>query len=301
MRILITGGTGQVGYELQRSLAVLGDVIAVDRTRCDMGNVDSICALMRLEQPDIVVNAAAYTAVDRAEQELELASRVNGKGPGILAREAAELGAFLVHYSTDYVFDGAQLEPYIESAVVNPVNVYGCTKFEGEEAVRAGTDQHVILRTSWVYGSYGANFLKTMLRLMGERDALRVVIDQVGTPTGAALIADVTAQVIARYIATAGEGFSYGTYHLTAAGYTSWHAYARFIAEEAWTAGMRLKIMPDAIEPISERDYLLPAKRPASSRLDTSKLRQSFGLVLPDWQKGVRQVIQLMASIEAKR
>lgn len=300
MKILVVGSKGQVGYELQRSLVLLGDVVAVDRARCDMADAESIRTTVRAERPDVVVNAAAYTAVDKAEQEQELAGRVNGQGPGVLAREAAEQGALLVHYSTDYVFDGEQPQPYKEDAPTNPVSAYGRTKLQGEEAVRAATQSHVILRTSWVYGAYGANFLKTMLRLMREREALNVVSDQVGAPTGAALIADVTAQVVARYIATAGKDFPYGTYHLAAAGEASWHEYACFIAQEARAAGMALKIAPDGIKPIPASEYPLPARRPAFSRLDTSRLRQSFGLALPHWQGGVRQVVQLLASVAAK-
>jgi len=300
MRILITGAGGQVGYELQRSLAVLGEVVAADRARCDLADPDSIRAAMRAVQPAIVVNAAAYTAVDKAEQEPQLAARINGDGPGVLAGEAQALGALLVHYSTDYVFDGTQSAPYVETDPTDPGSVYGRTKLAGEQAVRGGADRHLILRTSWVYGAYGANFLKTMLRLMREREALSVVADQVGAPTGSALIADVTAHLLAQYVERAGEGFAYGTYHLAAAGRTSWADYAGLIGRLARDAGIALKVQPEAIKPISTAEYPLPARRPAYSCLDTSKLRETFGLTLPPWERGVAQVVRLLASVMPK-
>lgn len=300
MKILITGCRGQVGFELQRSLALLGKIVAVDRAGCDLASEEIIRGVMRAQRPDVVVNAAAYTAVDKAEQDQTLAEQVNGRGPGILAEEAAALGALLVHYSTDYVFDGEQPTPYGVDTAPNPRSVYGLSKWHGEQAIQAVGKRHLILRTSWVYGAYGTNFLKTMLRLMRERDALSVVSDQVGAPTGAALIADVTSHILARYIAGKGAGFAYGTHHLVASGDTSWYDYARFIGGVAEQAGMALRVSPGMIKPISTQDYPVPARRPAYSRLDTTSLCESFGVVLPEWQAGVRQVVQLLASLQGK-
>ncbi|HEY0296653.1 MAG TPA: dTDP-4-dehydrorhamnose reductase [Bordetella sp.] len=294
MKILITGCKGQVGFELQRSLAVLGDVVPVDRSRCDLADPQSICEVMRAERPDIVVNAAAYTAVDKAEQEQDLAAQVNGRGPGVLAAEAESLGALLVHYSTDYVFDGLQHTPYSERDVTSPAGAYGRTKLEGEHAVRTATKRYLILRTSWVYGVHGGNFLKTMLRVMRERDALRVVGDQVGAPTGAALIADVTAHLLSKYLAARGEPFPYGTYHLAAKGETTWYDYAGLIGRQAIEAGVPLKVQPEQIQCITTEDYPLPARRPAFSRLDTTKLRETFGLVLPPWEDGVKHALKVL-------
>jgi dTDP-4-dehydrorhamnose reductase len=296
MKILLTGCNGQLGFELQRSLAVLGEVVAMDRSRCDLAAPESIRAAMHAERPDIVVNAAAYTAVDKAEQEPELALRVNCQGPGVLAAEAQALGALLVHYSTDYVFDGKQETPYREGDATEPAGVYGHSKLVGEQAVGTACERHLILRTSWVYGVHGGNFLKTMLRVMRERDALRVVGDQTGAPTGAALIADATAQVLGRYISDArhGEPFPYGTYHLAAQGEATWYDYAVLIGRLAREAGVTLKVQPEQIQRITTDEYPLPARRPASSRLDTDKLRSTFDLTLPPWEDGVRQVVRVL-------
>jgi dTDP-4-dehydrorhamnose reductase len=284
MKILLTGCMGQVGFELQRSLAVLGEVVAMDRSRCDLADPESMRAAVRAERPNIVVNAAAYTAVDKAEQEADLAERVNGLAPGVLAEEAESLGALLVHYSTDYVFDGLQESPYKERDATGPAGVYGRTKLAGEDAVRSATQRHVILRTSWVYG----------LRVMRERDALRVVGDQIGAPTGAALIADVTAQMLGRYLNAVNEPFPYGTYHLAAKGETSWYDYAVLIGRLAREAGVPLKVQPEQIQRITTEEYPLPARRPASSRLETSRLRSAFGLTLPPWEEGVRQALRIL-------
>lgn len=297
MKILVTGSRGQVGFELQRSLSLLGEVVALDRARCDLSDAQSLVAAVRNQAPDVVVNAAAYTAVDKAEQEQALAEQVNGIAPGLLAREVEALDGLLVHYSTDYVFDGLQSSPYAVEAAPNPCSVYGSTKLQGEQAVRAATNRHLILRTSWVYGAYGANFLKTMLRLMREREALNVVSDQVGAPTGAALIADVTAHLIAQYIRRSGDVFPYGTYHLAAAGATSWYDYARFIRDAADAQGIPLKVAAESIKPIPTSDYPLPARRPPYSMLDTSGLARAFGLVLPPWQNGVEQVVRMLAAM----
>ncbi len=296
MKILLAGCDGQLGFELQRSLAVLGDVAAMDRSRCDLADPVSIRAAIRAERPDIVVNAAAYTAVDKAEQEPELALRVNGQGPGIMAAEAQALGALMVHYSTDYVFDGGQDAPYRESDATDPAGAYGHSKLVGEQAVATACERHLVLRTSWVYGAHGANFLKTMLRAMRERDTLRVVGDQTGAPTGAALIADATAQMLGRYLSQSGKDtpFPFGTYHLAARGETTWYDYAVLIGRLARDAGAPLKVQPEQIQRIGTDEYPLPARRPKSSRLDTGKLRATFGLTLPCWEDGVRQVLRIL-------
>lgn len=295
MKILLLGVQGQVGFELRRSLPPLGELAVSDRARCDLSDETALRDLVRAERPGIIVNAAAYTAVDRAETEPQAAMCVNGQAPGVLAREAEALGALLVHYSSDYVFDGAGLRPYTEQDAPAPINVYGRSKLAGEEAVRAATGRHLILRTSWVYGAHGVNFLKTMLRLLAERDAVDVVADQMGAPTGAALVADVTAHLLAAYLASGGKGYAYGTYHLAAGGQTSWHGYAREIARASREAGMKLRAGPDGVRAIATTDYPTPARRPANSRLDTAKLRDTFGLDLPPWETGVRQVVQLLA------
>lgn len=294
--LLVTGKTGQVGFELQRSLGVLGQVVALDRLDADLSRPDTLREAVGRVRPDVIVNAAAYTAVDKAESEPELARTINGTAPGVLAEEAAKSGALLVHYSTDYVFAGDGSAPHKETDAVAPASEYGRSKLAGEEAIRAATPNHVILRTSWVYGAHGGNFLKTALRLIQERDSLRIVADQHGAPTSASLIADVTAHVVRSYL-RAGRGrdaFSYGTYHLTASGETTWHGYARLVASLAQQAGLPLKVLPDQIDPIPTSAYPLPAPRPANSRLDTSKLRETFELALPDWQEGVRQVFTLL-------
>lgn len=299
MKILLTGCNGQLGFELQRSLAVLGEVAAMDRNRCNLADPQSIRAAMQAERPGIVVNAAAYTAVDKAEQEPELALQVNCQGPGVLAAEAQALGALLVHYSTDYVFDGKRQTPYRESDATEPGSVYGHSKLLGEQAVGTACERHLILRTSWVYGAHGGNFLKTMLRVMRERDALRVVGDQTGAPTGAALIADATAQMLGRYLSGAkrGEPFPSGTYHLAARGETTWYDYAVLIGRLAREAGVPLTVQPEQIQRIATDEYPLPARRPASSRLDTGKLRSTFDLALPLWEDGVRQAARILLGV----
>jgi len=299
MKILITGKNGQVGFELQRSLALYGEVVAAGREQCDLALPDSVRDFVRAERPDVIVNAAAYTAVDKAEQETDLALRINGDAPGILAAEATEIGALLIHYSTDYVFDGAKAGLYGEDDAVNPQGAYGRTKLAGEQAIRQSDAKHVILRTSWVYGAYGANFMKTVLRLVRERDSVGIVADQFGAPTSAALIADVSARIVAKYRDSRkpdadSAGFPYGTYHLAAAGEASWHQYACLVAQLARDAGYVLKVQPEQIRAIGTADYPLPAARPANSRMDTQKLRAAFGLTLPAWQAGVRQAMQLL-------
>ncbi|WP_432723589.1 dTDP-4-dehydrorhamnose reductase [Jeongeupia wiesaeckerbachi] len=293
--ILLTGKDGQVGFELQRSLASLGYVVAVGRRDCDLSDSVLLAALLERVQPDIIVNPAAYTAVDMAETERARAQAVNSAAPQAMARWAVASGALLIHYSTDYVFDGSKDGWYGEEDAPNPRSVYGQTKLAGEEAIRESGCHHLILRTSWVFGTHGGNFLKTMLKLMSERDALRVIADQVGSPTSAALLADVAAQLVGQYWrATDRTAFAFGTYHVVAAGETSWHGYAQEISRQASELGWGFKLTVDAIAAISARDYPQSAPRPANSRLDTRKLQNTFNLTLPDWRQGVGLVLTLL-------
>lgn len=293
MKILLFGCNGQVGWELQRALAPLGELIALDRDRenglyADLGRPEELAKTVQAVNPDVIVNAAAYTAVDRAESEPELAARINAEAPAVLAREAGKTGAWLVHYSTDYVFDGGGDHPRRETDPTGPLNVYGATKLEGEEAIRRSVCRHLIFRTSWVYAAHGHNFAKTMLRLIRERERLEVVDDQIGAPTGAELLADVTAHAI-RCAQERPE--TAGLYHVTAAGETSWHGYARFVTEFARDAGADIKVTLDAVVPVPTRAYPTPARRPLNSRLDTGKLRDTFQLQLPHWQTGVARML----------
>jgi dTDP-4-dehydrorhamnose reductase len=293
MKILLLGKNGQVGWELQRSLAILGDVVACDfdspgALKADFSRPESLVPLMRSVRPDVVVNSAAHTAVDKAESEPDLARALNATSPGVIAREAAAAGALLVHYSTDYVFDGSGDQPRAEDAATAPLSVYGRTKLEGEDLVRASGCTHLILRTSWVYAARGGNFARTMLRLAAERDALNVISDQVGAPTGAELLADVTALALRRVRAEPSLG---GTYHCVASGHTHWHGYASFVIEWARAHGVPVKVAADAIRPVPTSAYPTPAQRPLNSRLDTAKLRSAFGVNLPDWQAGVERML----------
>lgn len=291
--VLVFGGNGQLGRELVRALSPLGNVVAttrsgrlVDGTACetaDFGQPDTLADVLDRVRPDFVVNAAAYTAVDRAEDETVVAWRVNAEAPGAIARWCATAGVPLVHYSTDYVFNGQSSRPYREDDATAPLGVYGQSKLAGEDAVRAAGGRHLIFRTAWVYASHSANFLRTMLRVGAERDVLRVVADQVGTPTPAALIADVTAQALQH------PGALSGTWHLTAEGETSWHGFAEAIFAEAVAAG-KLARAP-TVEAITTAEYPTPAKRPAYSHLDVSKIQSDFGIVLPSWQDGLKRVI----------
>ncbi len=290
--ILLTGVTGQVGFELQRALAPLGPVLALDRQSCDLSNGVALQQKVRELQPAIIVNPAAYTAVDKAESEPELAMAINGAAPGLLGQAAAEVDALVVHYSTDYVFDGSGTRPYAETDRPNPLSVYGRSKLAGEQALQASGARHLILRTSWVYGAFGGNFAKTMLRLAAEREQLKVVADQFGAPTSAALIADVTAQLLGHYLRGAPADFPGGLYHLAAGGETNWHEYAATVIAAARAAGRPLKLAADGLLPIPSRDYPTPAPRPANSRLDTRHLRGTFGLELPDWRQGLAHVLQ---------
>ena len=293
MKILLLGKNGQVGWELHRALAPLGELTALDRQGddglCgDLTNLDGLAATVRAVQPQVIVNAAAYTAVDKAEGEPELAQRINAEAPAALAREAAALGALLVHYSTDYVFDGSGSAPWAEDAPTGPLGVYGATKLAGEQAIAQTGCPHLILRTSWVYAARGGNFARTMLRLAQERERLTVIDDQWGAPTGAELIADVTAHAVAQ---TRQQPAKAGIYHLTAAGETTWFSYAKYVLALAGQAQKAIKIKATELLPIPTSAYPTPARRPHNSRLDTRKLQTRFGLALPPWQHGVRRML----------
>lgn len=292
MKILLTGKNGQVGFELRRALAPLGEVVAIGQADCNLADADALRDLVRRVAPDVIVNPAAYTAVDKAESDQETAHAVNARAPGVLGEEAARLGALVVHYSTDYVFDGVKDEPYAENDRPDPQSVYGSSKLAGEQALAAAHARHLILRTSWVVGAHGGNFAKTMLRLAAEREQLKVVADQFGAPTSAALLADVTAQLIRQYEREKIDGFPYGTYHVTASGETSWCDYARFVIDAAQAAGRPLKATSKAVLPLATHEYPTPARRPANSRLDNSLFQRTFGLVLPPWQDGVGHVLE---------
>jgi len=288
--ILVLGSNGQVGWELQRSLAVLRPVVAATREHCDLASEDAVRSLVSACKPCAIVNAAAYTAVDAAQTDVEQAMQLNAVLPAVLADEATRARAWLIQYSTDYVFDGGKPAPYVEDDATAPLGVYGHSKLAGEHAARA-CERHVILRTSWVFGVHGGNFLKTMLRLGAERDTLQVVDDQIGAPTSAALIADVTAHVLAQLLS--GHGAA-GTYHLASGGHTSWCGYARYIMSEAARLGASLRCTPQAVQPITSAAWPTPASRPANSRLDTSRLAGTFGLALPAWQGQVSRVLQVL-------
>ena len=281
--LLILGSQGQVGWELQRALAPLGTVVAWGRQQADLTRPDELARQIETLAPALVINAAAYTAVDKAESEADLAKAINADAPAAIARAASRCGARLLHYSTDYVFSGDSDRPYGETDATAPRSVYGATKRAGEEGVLAASGDHFVFRTEWVYGRHGGNFLKTILRLARERDSLRVVADQFGAPTPAALIADVTAHVAARLLRDGAQAPAGGIYHLTASGDTSWHGFAQAIVSQAQTLGTELKLAADAIEAIPTSNYPLPAPRPANSRLDCSKLEGAFGLHLPAW------------------
>jgi dTDP-4-dehydrorhamnose reductase len=292
MKLLLFGMNGQVGWELQRSLAPLGEVIALDhdsRNMCgDFTHPDELARTVRMVAPDVIVNAAAHTAVDRAESEAELARTINAEAPGALAVEALHINAWLVHYSTDYVFDGSGDKPWLEDDATDPLNVYGATKLEGERLIQQSGCKHLIFRTSWVYGARGGNFARTMLRLAQERDSLSVIDDQHGAPTGADLLADVTAHALRA--AQLRPELS-GLYHLVASGETSWHGYARYVIDFARRNGVELKVAADAVKAVPTSAFPTPAKRPHNSRMDTTKLRKIFDLNLPSWETGVARML----------
>ncbi len=286
MRLLLFGRGGQVGWELQRSLAVLGELVALEAGDADFAEPESLAGVVRDVRPDAIVNAAAHTAVDRAEAEPARARLLNAEAPGVLAREAAAIGAWLVHYGTDYVFDGSGSEPRDETAATAPLSVYGRTKLDGEARIRASGCPHLILRTSWVYGARGGNFARTMVKLAGEHDRLPVVADQVGAPTGAELIADVTAHALRMSMNRPNLA---GTYHVAAAGETSRHGYACFVVE--WARAHGLPVRVQVLDPVPSNAWPSAAQRPLNSRLDTRKLQACFDLVLPPWQQGVARML----------
>jgi len=292
MKILLFGKNGQVGWELQRSLAPLGELIALNSTSeefCgDLTNLTGLKKTIRKIAPDVIVNAAAYTAVDKAESEPELAHILNAQAPDILAQEARQLDAWLIHYSTDYVFNGAGNQPYLETDVTDPLNIYGKTKLEGEKNIITSGCSYLIFRTSWIYAANGNNFIKTILRLAQQRDKLEVVNDQIGSPTGAELLADITAYTL---FSLKHKPEVSGLYHLVAGGCTSWYDFARFILEYARCVNFPLKIQSDTLLPIAGKDFPLPAKRPLNSRLNTSKLENTFNLILPAWQTGASRTL----------
>lgn len=294
MRMLVIGGSGQVGWELQRALAPLGVVLVAQRDKVDLNVSASLELALDTLQPDAVINAAAYTAVDAAEAHAELADAINHRAVAALAELAARRGIWLVHYSSDYVFDGQGSEPFKEDHATGPLNTYGTSKLAGDLAIAASGCKHLILRTSWVYSARGKNFVRSILKLAGECDHLGVVVDQNGAPTSAELIADVTAHALARVKGTASAS---GIYHLAAAGETNWHEIARAVVAEARRLGHNTKLAPEAIEPIASSQYHTAAVRPLNSRLDTTKLREAFGIALPCWRPGVeRTVAELVAS-----
>ncbi len=286
-RIFIIGKVGQVGYELRRTLAPAAEIVSVDFPDIDLTREESIRQWVRETKPQVVINAAAYTAVDKAETDVETAHKINGTAPGILAEEAARLNAWIVHYSTDYIFDGTKQTPYVETDAPNPLGAYGRTKLAGDKAVQAANPRHLIFRLCWVYGARGGNFMLTMMRLAREREKLRVVHDQFGCPTWSRLIAETTSLAL-RQTLMAGDDKTAGTYHLAASGSTNWHGFAQSIID----------LMPEAerkcrtVEPIPSSEYPTPARRPAYSVLDCGKLTRTFGLKLPDWQDSLQQVLE---------
>ena len=300
MKILLLGKNGQLGWELQRSLTPLGELVALDRHSrdfCgDLSNLQGLAATLQAVRPDLIVNAAAYTAVDKAESEPELARTINALAPGVLAQEASKLGAWLVHYSTDYVFDGSGTRPWVETDTPAPLSVYGQTKLEGEQLIAARCSRHLIFRTSWVYAARGANFAKTMLRLAQERERLTVIDDQWGAPTGAELLADVTAHAIRQLMGRQQpHPEPAGIYHLAAIGETTWNGYAKYVIAQAVRVPPAIKIAATEVACVPTSAFPTPARRPHNSRLDTGKLQATFGLTLPAWQQGVdRMLVEIL-------
>ncbi len=291
-RILLLGADGQLGWELRRALLPLGELLPVGRAQADLGDPEAMRALLSRLRPAVVVNAAAYTAVDRAQSEPEAARRVNAEGPALLADYAAANGAWLLHYSTDYVFDGSGTRPWRESDPTGPLGVYGSTKLAGEQAIRASGCAHLILRTSWVFAARGSNFAKTMVRLARERDSLRVVADQVGAPTSAELIADLSALALHRLLREPDLArANTGLYHLSSSGCTSWHGYACHVLRHVAQRGMSLRCEAGKVQPVASAEYPVAAPRPANSRLDCGALRDWLGVWLPPWQPQVERML----------
>jgi dTDP-4-dehydrorhamnose reductase len=302
MKILLLGSNGQVGWELQRSLAPLGSATAVTRTGNDgvSGDLEKpreMKQTIRRLAPDVIVNAAAYTAVDQAETDAAKARAVNAEAVAMLAREAGSIDAWLIHYSTDYVFDGSGMQPWHEDDVPSPLNVYGQTKLDGEQAIRSSGCRHLIFRTSWVYSARGNKFIRAMLRTVAEREALQVVDDQHGAPTGASLIADVTAHALKKVISQPSLG---GLYHLAAAGETTWYGYAHRIIEQALQAGWPVRVNFNGLSPVSTEAFPTKAQRPHNSRLDCSRIEQTFGLPMPPWEQGVDHALAEILACETR-
>ena len=289
MKVLLLGPNGQVGWELQRSLSPLGVLVALDRHNGgDLSQLSLLRQTIDTLRPDMIANAAGHTAVDKAESETERAHAINAQAPGVLAEAAHAIGALLVHYSTDYVFNGSGVTPWVEDDTTGPLSVYGRTKLDGERAIQASGCRHLIFRTSWVYAARGGNFAKTMLCLAGERERLTVIDDQCGAPTGADLIADVTAHAIRQTLHTPQLG---GLYHLAAAGETTWNGYARFVLDTARALKPDVSLKAQEVAPVPTSAFPTPAQRPLNSRLDIGRLRDTFRLTLPDWQTGVRRML----------
>ena len=299
-RLLLLGANGQLGHQLEVSLQHLGEVKALTRAEADLANPatlrETLGHIAKTFHPTVIVNAAAYTAVDKAQTETELTHAVNVESPAVLAELAKAWNATLVHYSTDYVFDGSGTQPWQESDATHPLSVYGQTKRDGEIAIAAHCPKHLIFRTSWVVGTHGTNFLKTMLRLSAERDALRVVADQIGAPTSTELLAEVTVALLQAMRNAADNDTRWGVYHLAASGEVSWHGYAQHVIAGALLRGAKLKVTPEAVSPITTAEYPVPAPRPLNSRLNTHKLQTTFGITLPAWQVGVDAILDQLIS-----
>lgn len=292
MNILLLGANGQIGWELQRSLAPLGHLTVCGRDEADFEHLPALCERIRLLKPDMIVNAAAFTAVDNAESNVETARLINTEGVGVLAAEAKRLNAYLIHYSTDYVFDGKKHGAYNERDEPNPLNVYGQTKRDGELAIQSSGCNHVIFRTSWIYATRGSNFLRTMLRLAATQDALKIVADQTGAPTSAELVADVTALAIHQINTSLNTAREYdGIYHLSATGHTTWHGFAVHLIETARALGLSIKTAHQCIYPLTSAEYPRPAIRPAHSMLNTNKLCDTFGVRLPHWEEPIKRIV----------
>jgi len=290
MKILLTGSNGQVGFELAKKLSALGEVIATDREDLDLANPEAIRQFIDQVKPDMIINPAAYTSVDKAESEPEIAYQINVTAPGVLAEKSRELNIPLIHFSTDYVFDGLKKDAYVETDLTNPQSIYGKTKCEGEEKIRKHP-KHIILRTSWVFGVHGNNFLKTMLRLIQDKESLNIVGDQWGSPASAKMLADVTFKIVDTI--RKNKNFNdYGTYHVTSDGETNWQQYASLIASELIKLDVKIKCEPDQIRPILTSEYPTAAKRPLNSRLNTDKIKKTFVLELPHWESEVKKVLR---------
>lgn len=291
MRILLFGRNGQLGWALGRSLSLLGEVIAVDQAQCDLADATQIRQLIATTAPDLIVNAAAYTAVDKAESEADLAFAINAEAPRHMAEAASARNILLLHYSTDYVFDGKNPQPYLETDAVNPLNIYGQSKLAGEQAVQDTGCRHLIFRTSWVFSAHGSNFAKTMLRLAGERSELKVIQDQIGAPTSAELLADCSLLALRQILSTPKDTTTEGLYHVVAQGATSWYDYAKLVLATVREMGVPLRCTEQDIQPITSAEYPVAATRPLNSRLNCEKFSLQFGLVLPPWEWHVRRMV----------